>query len=331
MFLKDVLNYLKERLNTFPGYPLCQLPTPCHRLNFLSDTYGCEIYCKRDDLTGFGLGGNKTRKLELLMQEAIEHNCDTLVASGGIQSNFCRVAAAAGAVAGMDVNLILGGKPPKKLSGNLILNNLVGANIRYVDTPDWNEWESVREDVARGLREKGRKVFNIPIGGSVPVGAVAYVSAFLEILEDENRIGTPFDQIVHASGSGGTQAGLVVGKEMTGWPGRVSGISVAMGREDLAEKVYKLALEAASLLGGRIERESVLVDDRFIGPGYAVRTPEAERAIEYFARHEGLFLDHVYTGKAASALLSQLERGRMSGKTVLFIHTGGQPELFAEP
>jgi len=330
MFLKDVLSYLEEKLDTFPRYPLCQVPTPCHRLNFISDTYGCEVYCKREDLTGFGLGGNKTRKLELLIREAIEHHCDTLVASGGIQSNFCRVAAAAGAVAGMSVHLILGGSPPKNISGNLILNKLLGANIRYVDSPDWNQWESVSEDVARGLIEKGSKVFRIPIGGSVPVGAVAYVSAFLEILEHERRAGTAFDQIIHASGSGGTQAGLVVGKEMTGWPGRINGISVAMAQADLGEKVYKLALEASSLLGGRVERESVQVDDRFIGPGYALKSPEAEKAIEYFARHEGIFLDHVYTGKAAAALLSWLEQGRLAGKTVLFIHTGGQPELFAE-
>lgn len=329
MYLKDVLNFLRERLNTFPKFPLCQLPTPCHRLNFLSDTFDCEIYCKREDLTGFGLGGNKTRKLELLIHEALEHDCDTLVTSGSIQSNFCRITAAAGAVAGMTVYLILGGSSPKNLTGNLILNELLQANIRYVDSPKWNEWEAESVEVARELTAEGRKVFFIPIGGSVPVGAVAYVDAFLEILDDEKRIGMTFDQIIHASGSGGTQAGLVVGKEMTGWSGKINAISVAMSRDVLTEKVYKLALEAASLLGGRVERDSVLVDDGFIGPGYAIRTREGERAVEYFARHEGIFLDHFYSGKAAAALLKWLDQGRMKGKTVLFIHTGGQPELFA--
>jgi len=330
MFLKEVLNYLKDKLDAFPIYPLCQVPTACHRLNFLSDTYGCDIYCKREDLTGFGLGGNKTRKLELLVREAIAHRCDTLVTSGGIQSNFCRIAAAAGAVSGMAVTLVLGGRPPKYPSGNLILNNLLGADIRYVDSSDWNEWEAEARNIAGELRSKGRRVFSIPIGGSVPMGAIAYVKAFLEILEHEQRIGTSFDQIIHASGSGGTQAGLVVGKEMTAWPGKINGISVAMGRVELTDRVHRLASEAASLLGGRIERESILVDDSFVGPGYAIRTPEAEKAIEYFARHEGIFLDHVYTGKAAAALLSWLEQGLLSNKTVLFIHTGGQPELFAE-
>jgi len=154
-------------------------------------------------------------------------------------------------------------------------------------------------------------------------------SAFLEILNDEMRIGTRFDQIIHASGSGGTQAGLVIGKEMTGWDGKIFGISVAMDKQELGEKVYKLALEAATRLGGRVEKDSVLVDDSFVGSGYAIRTPDAERAIEYFARHEGVFLDHVYTGKAASALMKWLEQGRMKGKSILFIHTGGEPELFA--
>ena len=329
MFLKDVLNYLNTRLDSFPKFPLCQLPTPCHRLNFISDNYGCEVYCKRDDLTGFGFGGNKSRKLELLIHEAQEHHCDTIVTSGGIQSNFCRIAAAAGAVAGMSVYLILGGNPPDTPSGNVILNQLLGAELRYVDSPDWSDWEAESIEVARNLTNEGRKVFFIPIGGSVPVGAIAYVNAFLEILDAEQQIGKSFEQIIHASGSGGTQAGLVVGKEMTGWRGKINGISVAMKRDTLIKKVYKLALESASLLGGRVERDSISVDDNFLGPGYAIGTAEAQKAIEFFARNEGIFLDHIYTGKAASALLQWLEQGRMKGKTVLFIHTGGEPALFA--
>lgn len=328
MFLNHVLKYLSERLDLFPKFPLCQLPTPCHRLNFLSDTYGCEIYCKRDDLTGFGFGGNKSRKLELLIYEAQEHHCDAIVTSGGIQSNFCRITAAAGSVAGMSVHLILGGTPPKTPTGNVILNQLTGANLRYVDSPDWSVWEAESLELARKLTNEGRKVFFIPIGGSVPVGAIGYVNAFLEILDAERQIGTSFDQIIHASGSGGTQAGLVVGKAMTGWQGDIKGISVAIKRDILTEKVFKLAMESASLLGGRVEHETVLVDDNFLGPGYAVGTPEAQEAIKYFARHEGIFLDHIYTGKAASALLQWLDQGRMKGKTILFIHTGGEPALF---
>ncbi len=329
MITGDKIVYLEERLEAFPKFPLSLVPTPCHRLNSLSETYGTEIYCKRDDLTGFGLGGNKSRKLELLIGEALENGCDTVVTSGGIQSNFCRLTAAAGAAAGMSVSLVLGGKRPVKPTGNLVLDNLLGAQIRYVDSPDWNAWEAESEELTRELSEQGQKVFRIPIGGSVPVGVVGYITAFLEILNDEKGLGVTFNQIIHASGSGGTQAGLVVGKEMTGWKGRVRGISVAMGREELEERVFKLAHETAGILGGNVTRESVLVEDGFIGPGYSIPTAEGEKAIEVLARREGIFLDHVYTGKAASALLNWLEQGKLSGNTVLFLHTGGHPELFA--
>jgi D-cysteine desulfhydrase family pyridoxal phosphate-dependent enzyme len=326
---KDKIDYLENRLRKFPQFPLSLVPTPCHRLNSLSDTYGVEIYCKRDDLTGFGLGGNKSRKLELLIGEALKNRCDTVVTSGGIQSNFCRLAAAAGVVAGMSVYLVLGGKKQTKLTGNLVLDNLLGAHIRYVDSPDWIDWEKESEALSRELTGQGRKVFRIPIGGSVPIGVVGYITAFLEILNDEKRLGITFNQIVHATGSGGTQAGLVVGKEITGWPGVINGISVAMACDEMEQVIFKLAVETAGILGGRVERRSIKLDDAFIGPGYAVPTPEGEKAIEVFARREGIFLDHVYTGKAASALLYWLEQGKLYGQTVLFLHTGGHPELFA--
>lgn len=329
MLTRDKIDYLENRLGQFPQFPLSLVPTPCHRLNSLSDTYGVEIYCKRDDLTGFGLGGNKSRKLEFLIGEALKKGCDTVVTSGGIQSNFCRLAAAAGVVAGMSVYLVLGGKKQAQLTGNLVLDNLLGAHIQYVESPDWNEWEKESEALSRELTGKGRKVFRIPIGGSVPVGVVGYTTAFLEILNDEKKLGITFNKIVHATGSGGTQAGLVVGKEITGWPGVINGISVAMARDEMEQVIFKLADETAGILGGRVERKTIKLDDGFIGPGYAVPTPEGEKAIEVFARREGIFLDHVYTGKAASALLYWLEQGNLSGQTVLFLHTGGHPELFA--
>jgi 1-aminocyclopropane-1-carboxylate deaminase/D-cysteine desulfhydrase-like pyridoxal-dependent ACC family enzyme len=272
---------------------------------------------------------DKSRKLEFLIGEALKNGCDTVVTSGGIQSNFCRLAAAAGVVAGMSVYLVLGGKKQAQLTGNLVLDNLLGAHIRYVESPDWNDWEKESEALSKELTGKGRKVFRIPIGGSVPVGVVGYTTAFLEILNDEKRLGITFNQIVHATGSGGTQAGLVVGKEITGWPGEINGISVAMARDEMEQVIFKLADETAGILGGRVERKTIKLDDGFIGPGYAVPTPEGEKAIEVFARREGIFLDHVYTGKAASALLYWLEQGNLSGQTVLFLHTGGHPELFA--
>jgi D-cysteine desulfhydrase family pyridoxal phosphate-dependent enzyme len=328
--LEEKMIYLEERLKSFPKLSLSILPTPCHRLNFLSEKYGVDIYCKRDDMTGFGFGGNKSRKLEFLIGEAREHDCDTLVTSGGIQSNFCRLTAAAGAANEMSVHLILGGGRPAEATGNVFLDKMLGAQIYYVTSSDWNDWEAKSKKIAADLADTGRKVFRIPIGGSVPVGVAGYTAAFLEIMKDQTRLNTSFDQIIHASGSGGTQAGLVAGKELTGWPGRISGISVAMDKETLEKRVFELALKTASLLGGRVNRKSVQVDDGFIGDGYATRTTGSEKAIELFARREGIFLDHVYTGKAANALLDWLEKGALSGQRVLFIHTGGQVELFAK-
>jgi L-cysteate sulfo-lyase len=330
MLEKEKIEYLESRIKTFPCFPLSLLPTPCHKLDRLSKDLGLEIYCKRDDLTGFGMGGNKTRKLELLVGEALEHGHDTLVTCGGVQSNFCRLTAAAGAAAGMQVHLVLGGGRPEKETGNLILNRLVGAHIHHVSSSNWNDWEAQSDALVEELESEGRKVFRIPIGGSVPTGAVGYVSAFMEILKDEERLGVSFDHIIHATGSGGTQAGLVAGKTLTGWQGRITGISVSADKKEMEEIVYELAFNTAALLGARVDRESVLVDDRFIGPAYGVSTPEGEEAIRIFARQEGVFLDRVYTGKAASGLLAGIREGEITGGPVLFLHTGGQPELFAE-
>ena len=330
MLEMEKIEYLKKTIGTFPCFPLSLLPTPCHRLDRLSKALGLEIYCKRDDLTGFGLGGNKTRKLELLVGEALEQGCDTLVTCGGVQSNFCRLTAAAGVAAGMQVHLVLGGGRPEKDTGNLVLDRLLGADIHHVASSHWDDWEVKSDALVRELHSQGRKVFRIPIGGSVPTGAIGYVSAFLEILKDEERLGLSFDHILHATGSAGTQAGLVAGRALTGWKGRITGISVSAGKNDMEELVYGLASNTAALLGGKVDRGSVRVDDRFIGPGYGVSTPEGEEAIRIFARQEGVFLDRVYTGKAASGLLAGIRKGEITGERVLFLHTGGQPELFAE-
>lgn len=327
--MKDVIEYLKKRFDTFPRIPFSLIPTPCHRLNYISDKYGVEVFCKRDDLTGFGFGGNKSRKLELLIAEALEHNCDTIVTSGGIQSNFCRITAAAGAYTGLSVHLLLGGKEPDRLTGNLILNRLLGAEFHFIESDDWDEWEEENRRIALELESQGRKVFRIPIGGSVPIGALAYTMAFLEILEDQERMGLSFDHIIHASGSAGTQAGLEAGKSLTGWQGKISGISVGMDRESLSEKIATLANQTAHLMGGRVDTDVIIVDDGYIGDGYAVPTKAGKDAIEFFAAREGIFLDHVYTGKAASALLDWLGDGKLKGEKVLFLHTGGSPELFA--
>lgn len=326
---EEKLSYLEGKLEEFPRKPFSIIPTPCHRLHYISQEYGVEVYCKRDDMTGFGFGGNKTRKLEYLIGEALEKHKDTLVTSGGIQSNFCRLTAAAGVVSGMAVHIILGGRVPVEATGNVLLDRMLGAHIHFLDSHDWSLWEEKSQEVASELTKGGKNVFRMPIGGSSPIGVAGYTAAFAEIMRDQKRLGISFDHIIHASSSAGTQAGLVVGKEMTGWPGRITGISVAFEKESLEKKVYDLASETASLLGGRVDRQSVVVDDSFIGEGYALRTEASENTIRIFARREGIFLDHVYTGKAAGALMAWLMGGRLSGQRVLFLHTGGQVELFA--
>ncbi len=320
---------LKRRLSYFPRLNFSLLPTPCQRLRFVSEKYGVELYCKRDDLTGLAMGGNKSRKLEFLLAEAKERGCDALVACGGVQSNFCRMAASAASLAGMEMHLVLGGGTPKEARGNLLLDQMLGAKIHYVESSEWEDWESEALDLAARLESEGKKVFMMPVGGSVPIGILGYVEAFLEILEEGERLGIEFDHIVHASGSGGTQAGLVVGKELIGWPGRILGISVAMKKEKLEPHVLELASATAALLGGKVSKEAVKVDDRYVGEAYAIPTGRGNRAVELMARREGIILDRVYTGKAMAGLLDYLEQGMLPGGKILFIHTGGQPELFA--
>ncbi len=320
---------LRARLDAFARVQLSLTPTPCHALKSISEKYGAQVFCKRDDLTGLALGGNKCRKLEFLVAEALAKGCDTMVACGGIQSNFCRLAAAAASVAGMEIHLVLGGDRPQGAAGNLLLDQLLGASIHYVESTEWDTWEAEARALAERLESEGKRVFMMPVGGSVPIGILGYVDAFLEILEDQERLGVEFDLMVHASGSGGTQAGLVVGKELTGWPGEILGISVAMEKEALEEHIFSLASATAGLLGGKVVRDSVRVDDRFIGEAYAVPTPQGMRALEELATKEGVILDRVYTGKAMAGLLHLLDQGLLSGKRVLFIHTGGQPEIFS--
>jgi L-cysteate sulfo-lyase len=305
------------------------VPTAVHRLDFLCDEYGVNVCCKRDDLTGFGFGGNKTRKLDFLVADALEQGCDTLIAIGANQSNFCRMAAAYGVASSLEVHLVLGGKQPENPTGNLRLDHLLGVACHHVDSADWDQWARAAERLEKALTAQGKKVYRMPVGGSTPCGALGYVEAFAEILADQTRLGVEFGAIIHASSSAGTQAGLVVGQALAGWPGQVVGISVAKPQAEQQQDVLDLAQATASELGASVEASTVIVDDSFLGSAYAARTPECEEAVALFARRAGIFLDYVYSGKAAAALIGYLRQGRFdSGANVLFVHTGGNIELF---
>jgi len=323
------MSKIQEKLKSYPRLHNSLVPTPVHKLGHLSDEYGVNVYCKRDDLTGFGFGGNKTRKLDFLLAHALGLGCETLIAIGANQSNFCRVAATYGVAAGMEVHLVLGGKQPRNPTGNLRVDHLLGVACHHVDSPDWDAWAVKAEKLEEQLTSKGKKVYRMPVGGSTSRGVLGYVDAFGEIIADQVRLGVQFDAIIHASSSAGTQAGLVVGQAISGWSGRIVGISVANPQAELQQDVLELARTTAAEIDARVDPSSIVVDDRFIGDAYAARTPECREAIEMFARRFGIFLDYVYTGKAAAALIDYLRDGRFEkGANVLFVHTGGNIELF---
>lgn len=323
------MTMVERILKQFPKLTMSLLPTPLHRLDKVSKECSASIYCKRDDLTGFAFGGNKTRKLDFLIADAKEQKSDVIIAIGANQSNFCRIAAAAAITNGLEAHLILGGSKPKKLTGNLLLNNLFGATMYHIDSVDVKKWDEKAQSLEKELTEKGKRVYKMPWGGSTPIGALGYVTAFSEILDDAERMGITFNMIFHASSSGGTQAGLVVGQELADWGGQIIGIGVAKDKDELSNDVYSLASETGKLLDVGIRSESVIVDMAYKGLEYGSRTKECEAAIRLFAEKEGILLDNVYTGKAAAGLIDYARRGIFDEKeNVLFFHTGGNIELF---
>jgi 1-aminocyclopropane-1-carboxylate deaminase/D-cysteine desulfhydrase-like pyridoxal-dependent ACC family enzyme len=206
---------------------------------------------------------------------------------------------------------------------------MLGVTCHHIDSSDWDDWADEAEKVRKELAAQGKKVYLMPVGGSTPRGALGYVAAFDEILADQSRLGVEFDAIIHASSSAGTQAGLVVGQALSGWPGRIVGISVAKSKAEQEKDVLDLAQATAAEIGTSVDPSSVIVDDGYLGQAYAARTPGCEEALTLFARKLGIFLDYVYTGKAAAALIDYLRKGRFEeGANVLFIHTGGNIELF---
>jgi len=308
---------------------LCRRPTPIHALPRLSEHLGVSVYCKRDDLTGFGFGGNKIRKLEYLVRDAVDSGADTLVTCGSNQSNWCRMTAVAGAVAGLDVCLVLGGGKPDALTGNLLLDHMVGADMHHFDTDDDDELESISADRCAELESNGRKPYRILMGGSNGLGTLGYIDAFGEILEYEAASGTRFGTIIVATGSGGTQAGLIVGQVASGWSGSIVGMAASRAKVAQMQQVRRVLARFDDFAGTEVSGAGIITNDSYVGAGYRKRTRACDEAIELFARREGLFLDQVYTGKAAAGLIDYARKGRFAdGENVLFVHTGGSVQLF---
>ncbi len=315
-----------------PRFHLAHLPTPLEPMDRLSAALaGPHLWIKRDDQTGLATGGNKARKLELLLADAQAQSAGVLLTVGSVQSNHCRQTAAAAARAGLQCVLVLRGHPPSRdpWTGNLLLDTILGARIVWAGDQDPLRALDAAADIERA---EGRRPYVIPYGGSNSIGAAAYALAFQELWELMRARRLRFDRIVFASSSGGTHAGLVVGARACDYDGRVLGISVDKTGGHLRDTVSKLLVPTAQVLGLdlALRPEDVEVDDRYLGPGYAVLTSAEREAIHIVARHEGILLDPVYTGKAMAGLLDLVRQGEVGAdETVLFWHTGGTPALFA--
>jgi D-cysteine desulfhydrase family pyridoxal phosphate-dependent enzyme len=310
---------------SLPRVPLACLPTPVQELPRLSRLLGCRLLVKRDDLTGLAFGGNKIRKLELLVGDALGQKADLLITTGAPQSNHCRQTAAAAAKLGFGCMLVLSGNPQTADSGNLLLDSLVGAELVWSGEKPRDL--ALKETFDRA-KAAGSKPYVIPYGGSNPLGAVAYALAARELKEQGIRP----DWIVFASSSGGTQAGIVLGARLFDLPGRIHGISVDLDSASLREKIRGLIFDTVRRfeIAPSLAQEPVSVDDRFLGAGYGKMGALEREAIRLFARQEGMLLDPVYTGRAAGGMLEMIRNKEIApSETVLFWHTGGTPALWA--
>ncbi len=327
-------NYIMNHpCHTLPKKTLGCFPTPLVALNRLSDHLGGpRILMKRDDQTGLASGGNKTRKLEFLMGEATATGCDTVITAGAAQSNHCRQTAAAAACCGLGCHLVLGGERPDILDGNLLLDDLLGAEIHW--TGEYRKGEKIPEIVEQ-LVNQGYNPYVIPYGGSNSTGAAGFVAAVSELQSQLSDMKASVNSIVFASSSGGTQAGLVVGKKIFQQGFDLIGIGIDKGEAGdgpFSDHVLQLAGATADRLNVDDDfcRTDIIVRNTYLGDGYGVVGDLERRAIRLTAETEGILLDPVYTGRAMGGLMDMIKKGEFSSRdTVLFWHTGGLPALFS--
>jgi D-cysteine desulfhydrase family pyridoxal phosphate-dependent enzyme len=321
---------LRSALARVPMLPLAGAPTPIEPLRRLTAALGGgpRLFVKRDDAIAFGFGGNKVRKLAFVAAQAQRDGADTLITAGGIQSNHARAMASVAARLGMRAILVVNGNEPARRTGNALLDSLLGAEVDYVASRE--ERGPRMREIADRLRTESRIPYVIPVGASTPLGALGYVHGMLEMLEQI----PPPDVIVHASSSGGTQAGLVAAARALDLKIRILGISADEPAQPLQSAVLTIVGGIGGLIGcadDELARGATIeVDDRFVGEGYGIETPASREAIELAARTEALFLDPTYTGKAMAGLIAYVRQHRFTERqTVVFWHTGGQVGLFA--
>jgi D-cysteine desulfhydrase len=322
-------------LAQFPRRRYTPGETPLERAPRLTEALGGpDIFVKRDDLLGLAAGGNKTRKLEFLVADALAQGADTLITCGAVQSNHCRLTLAAAVKEGLACRLVLEERVPgaydPEASGNNFLFNLMGVE-RVTVIPSGSDTMKAMDKVADEVKAEGRHAYVIPVGGSNPIGATGYVACAQEIMAQTFEQGINIDYVVCASGSAGTQAGLVTGFYGCNMNVPVLGINVSRAKRDQEELVYDLVRRTAQHVGLNLEipREAVTCFDEYVGPGYSLPTPGMAEAVRLVARTEGILLDPVYTGKAMAGLIDLVRKGFFNkGDTVLFVHTGGSPALY---
>jgi D-cysteine desulfhydrase len=321
------------RLEDIPRIPLGFLPTPIDAMPRLSRELGVTLSVKRDDFTGFGGGGNKVRKLEFLMADAIARNVKVLITTGGHQSNHARMCAAAARKFGMHPVLVLRGNRPSEFQGNLLLDRLFGAELEFLD-PDayFTEIAPRMQAHADAAEARGEAAYIIPVGGATPLGSLGYVQAVKELSEQYAETGRKApDFIVAPVGSGGTIAGLTIGVSLF-WPKtKVVGIAVTGSAVPFTQRIAVMANAGAKLIDVAREWQSddIWIETDFVGPAYGVPSEAGNAAIHAAAEKEGLLLDPVYTGKAVGGLMSIIGSGKIpAGSDVLFVHCGGSPALY---
>ncbi|OQQ03459.1 D-cysteine desulfhydrase [Vibrio campbellii] len=322
-------------LSRYPRLNFAHLDTPLELMENLSkELGGPNIWIKRDDCTGLAGGGNKTRKLEFLMADAVNHKADVIITQGATQSNHARQTAAIATRLNIECYVLLEDRTSSEdvdynYNGNVMLDQLFGAKLsKYPGGTDMN---AAMEDLAASLRSEGKKPYIIPGGGSNHIGALGYVNCALEIIKQSNDLGLKVDHVVHATGSAGTQAGLVTGFVLSNSHIPVLGVGVRVDQTTQEQNVFNLAQRTAAHLNaeGKVARSDVVANCDYVGEGYGIPAPSTIEAINMFSRCEGILLDPVYSGKGAAGLIDLVRKGHFkSGENIVFVHTGGSQALF---
>lgn len=320
---------IPEKLN------IANLPTKIQKLERLTkELQGPNIFIKRDDETGSEISGNKIRKLEFSVKEALNQGCNLLITCGGIQSNHCRATAAIAAKLGLKSSLVLRGSETKDIDGNLFLNKLLGADIRFITAEDYKHNRMlIMETLKTEYEKQGFKPYIIPEGASNGIGTFGYFNAMEEILNQERDMNIHFDKIIVAVGSGGTHAGLLLSKKILGFNGEIYGINVCDNEDYFKNRILNILDESINYLNMDLtfNLDEVHIIDGYVGRGYALSTPETLSFILHIAQLEGLILDPVYTGKAMYGLAEEIKKGTFKkDENILFIHTGGLFGLFPQ-